>query len=103
MSEATTGHPLDEAIAAVERALTARPKLDGYAFTDATKAVCEYRDTLRHALRDGSAGPGDEQRLADSNLAVTLLMAGHFPLGETPWEQVEGARDHLVKMKASAR
>ena len=91
---------LDEAIEAVERALAHRPKLDGYAFTDATKAVCAYRDDLRFARRDGRGRPGDDQRLQDCNLAVTLLMAGHFPLGETPWEQVEGARDHLMRMKA---
>jgi hypothetical protein len=92
---------LDQAIEAVDRALAHRPKIDGYAFTDATKAVCDYRDGLRHALRKGEANSGDEARLADCNLAVTLLMAGHYPLGETPWAQVEGARDHLQRMKAA--
>jgi hypothetical protein len=90
---------LDQAIEAVDRILAHRPKLDGYAFTDATKAVCDYRDTLRHARRAGKAEIGDAKRLDDCNMAITLLMAGHFPLGETPWEQVEGVRSHLDRMK----
>jgi hypothetical protein len=95
-------HPLDQAIEAVDRALAHRPRIDGTAFTEATKAVCIYRDRIRDGLREHKADPGDEQRLADSNLALTLLTAGHFPLGGVPWEQIEGVRHHLCAMKAGA-
>ena len=94
--------PLDTAVEALDRALAARPKLDGQAFTEATKAVCAYRDGLRRTVRLSPEASDPQRRLKAANLAVTLLLAGHFPLGETPWDQIEGLREHLQAMRRDA-
>lgn len=90
---------LDIALNALDRALAARPHMDGYAFTEATTAVCAYRDTLRTALRSTPDDPAARHRLKAANVAVTLLLAGHFPLDSIPWPQIETLRDHLQAMK----
>ena len=90
---------LDQALAGLDRAMAARPRLDGQAFTEATQAICAYRDALRV---QGRETPGDldlRRSLKAANLAVTLLLAGHFPLGETPWAELEGLHQHLEAMK----
>ena len=80
---------LDQAREALERAMSARPHLDGHALTDATVAVCSYRDDLRRALREHPGDAALRGRLKSANLIVNLLLAGHYPLGATPWEQME--------------
>ena len=92
---------LDAALQALDRGLAARPHLDGQAFTEATQPLCAYRDDLRHAVR---ATPDDlvlRQRLKAVNLAVTLLISGHFPLGEMPWPALESLRERLQDMARS--
>ncbi len=93
---------LDASVEALGRAIAARPRRDGQAFTEATRPMCAYRDELRHALR---AAPDDlaiRRRLKAANLAVTLMLTGHFPLGDMPWDQIEVLRDHLETMRRDA-
>ena len=93
---------LDASLEALDRAIAARPHRDGQAFTEATKPMCAYRDELRQAIR---AAPDDfaiRRRLKAANLAITLMLAGHFPLGEMPWDQIETLRDHLRAMQQDA-
>ena len=97
MSEAAR---ISAALKALDEALASRPHLNGQAFTEATKAMCAYRDALRPALRADPEAMGPRRRLKAANLAITLLMAGHFPLGDTPWPQIEGLRDQLQGMLA---
>ena len=90
---------LDTSLEALDRALAARPHRDGQAFTEATQPMCAYRDELRHALRATPDDLAARRRLKAANLAVTLMLAGHFPLGEMPWDQIETLRDHLAAMQ----
>ncbi len=90
---------LDLAAEALDRALAARPRQDGQAFTEATKPICAYRDALRHGLRDNPGDPLARKRLKDANVAVSLLLAGHYPLGEMPWDQLETLRQHMAAMR----
>ncbi len=93
---------LDASVEALDRALAARPRRNGQAFAEATRPMYAYRDELRHALR---ASPDDlsvRRRLKAANLAVTLMLAGHFPLGDMPWDQIEALRDHLEAMQRDA-
>ncbi len=95
-------HALDAALEALDRALAARPHLDGQAFTDATQPMCAYRDELRHIVRATPDDLAARRRLKAANLAVTLLLAGHFPTAEIPWAQIEGLREHVVAMRRDA-
>ena len=93
---------LDASVEALDRALAARPRRDGQAFSEATKPMCAYRDELRHVVR---ADPGDldaRRRLRAANLAVTLMLAGHYPLGDMPWDQLDALRTHLSAMQVDA-
>ena len=87
---------ISAALRALDEAIASRPHLNGQAFTEATKAICAYRDDLRATPQ----APEPRRRLKAANLAITLLMAGHFPLGDTPWPQIEGLRDQLQGMLA---
>ncbi|WP_174301536.1 hypothetical protein [Caulobacter sp. S45] len=93
---------LDESLAALDRALAARPHRDGQAFTEATKPMCAYRDELRYALRKAPDDLAKRRQLKAANLAVTLMLAGHFPLGDMPWDQIEALRGHLEAMQRDA-
>ncbi len=74
---------------AFDRALASPPKIDGHAMTEATQAVSAYRDDLRRRMREAPADAGARTRLRSANLILSLLLAGHYPLGETPWEALE--------------
>lgn len=85
---------------ALERAMAARPHLDGHALTEATEAVCAYRDELRKAGRERPADASVKGRLKAANLIVSLLLAGHYPLGETPWAQMEALAGLIDRLDA---
>ena len=91
---------LDIALDALDRALAARPRLDGHAMTAATEAICAYRDELRFATRERPADAELKARLKSCNLIVTLLLAGHYPLGEMPWDEMEGLKGRIEGLKA---
>jgi hypothetical protein len=93
---------LDASLEALDRAIAARPRRDGQAFSDATKPMCAYRDELRHALRESPDDLGLRRQLKAANLAITLMLAGHFPLGDMPWDQIEALRDHMEAMRRDA-
>ncbi len=93
---------LDASLEALDRAIAARPQRDAQAFTEATVPMCAYRDRLRHALRAAPQDLAVRQRLKAANVAVTLMLAGHFPLGDMPWGQIEALRDHLHAMQRDA-
>ncbi len=93
---------LDASLEALDRAIGARPRRDGQAFTDATKPMCAYRDELRRLVRVAPDDLVARRRLKAANLAVTLMLAGHFPLGDMPWDQIGSLRDHLQAMQRDA-
>ena len=93
---------LDAAMKALDRALAARPRRDGQAFTEATRPMCAYRDDLRHAVRAAPDDLAARRKLKAANLAVTLMLAGHFPLGDMPWDQIAALREHLDVMRRDA-
>ena len=69
-----------------------KPKRDGEAFAATTEHLCRMRDLLIAHCR---AGADDHARLGQLNAIISSALAGHFPLGNTPWPEVEKARDAL--------
>lgn len=89
---------------AFDRAMASPPTVDGHAMTAATEAVTAYRDDLRRRVREAPDDAGARGRLRSANLIVTLLLAGHYPLGETPWEALDalpGLFDALAEREAA--
>jgi hypothetical protein len=83
------------ALAALDRALAQRPKRDGHAFAEMTEHLCTMRDLLIGHGRLGGAAPPLLERL---NSVISTALAGHFPLGNTPWSEVEHARGVLCRL-----
>lgn len=83
------------ALAALDRALAQRPKRDGHAFAEVTEHLCSMRDLLIGHGRLGGAAPPLLERL---NSIISTALAGHFPLGRTPWDEVEHARGVLQRL-----
>lgn len=83
-----------DGLACIDRVLAARPKKDGHALTEATAALCDYRDELISQARCGGA---DERRqLEHLNAVLSMVAAVHFPLGNVPWDELAKARGWLA-------
>ena len=87
------------ALAAFDRALAQKPKRDGHAFAEMTEHLCTMRDLLIGHGRDRGAAPPVLERL---NSVISTALAGHFPLGRTPWNEVEHARGVLHRLVEEA-
>ncbi len=83
-----------QALEAFDRILAHRPDRDGEAFSALTSHLCRMRDQLIASRREGA----DDAKLGHLNAIISLTLAGHFPLGNTPWPAIEQARDALMKM-----
>jgi len=89
-----------EALAALDRALAHKPDKDDDDFTASLKHLSAFRDALTAKFR---AAGNDETRdvrahLARVNAIISIVMAGHFPLGAIPWPEIEQARQHLAEV-----
>ena len=89
-----------QALAALERALAGKPRRDGEAFSEATEHLCRMRDALIDHCRQGAQGR--REGLGEVNAIISSALAGHFPLGETPWPEVRGAAEHLRALLAKS-
>lgn len=87
------------ALDALDRALAQKPKRDGYAFAEMTEHLCMMRDLLIEHGRRGGGAPPVLERL---NSVISTALAGHFPLGRTPWDEVEHARGVLRRLVEEA-
>jgi hypothetical protein len=79
----------DKALDALDRALAHRPERDDEAFSDATEHLCRLRDAM---IAETRAGPvAHRERLGQLNAIISAVLSGHFPLGKTPWPEVQAA------------
>ena len=85
----------EAALAALDRALAQQPKRDGHAFAEMTEHLCSMRDLLIDHGRTQGVAPPLLERL---NSVISTALAGHFPLGRTPWSEVGHARGVLQRL-----
>lgn len=90
---------IDRALAAMDKAIAAAPERDGYAFSDAVIQLSAVRDEL--AARDGRDTAEKRQRLTGLNAILSMILAGHFPLGNPPWDEIRKARGWLADIQAT--
>ena len=86
------------ALAALDRAIAAAPKRDGTAFSDAVIAVSAVRDEV---AREGRDTTQRRQRLTYLNGILSMILAGHFPLGTPPWDEIRKAHGWLADIEAT--
>jgi len=88
-----------KALASMDKAIAAAPERDGYAFSDAVIQLSAVRDEV--AARDGRGTPELRQRLTTINAVLSMILAGHFPLGDPPWDEIKKARGWLADLQPS--
>ena len=82
-----------DALAKVDEVLAGRPHKDAYVLSDATQALCTYRDGL---IADGFDTDAGRTRLETVNGVLAVVLGTHFPQAETPWDELEKARGWLA-------
>jgi hypothetical protein len=76
--------------------MAARPHKDDYVLSDTTQYVCEFRDRLIDEANN--AGADGHSRLERINAVLSVVLAMHFPLGETQWDELGQARGWLADL-----
>lgn len=73
-------------LATLDKLLAERPEREG---RDSAEARClaAYREEVLTRT-----APDQAERLVVVNGAISVVMGGHFPLGEVPWRQIQKAR-----------
>jgi hypothetical protein len=84
------------ALASLDQLLAERPDRVGADFSAATRHLAAYRDALAAEWRR-TASQTDRARLASVNAVISVVVGGHYPLGDIPWPHIEKARSLLVR------
>ena len=90
--------PAQAALEELDRALAARPHAEGHTFSEAAVKLCLLRDQLAAGQRQAGATARTRQRLEHVNAVISVVLAGHFPLGSVPWPELEKARAWLADL-----
>ena len=83
------------ALRAIDKLLAERPRKVGHDFSEAARCLTAYRDQVIAAWRD-SGDQADFDRLGMVNAVLSVVIGGHFPLGDVPWGHIEKARRQLA-------
>ncbi|MGI4977875.1 MAG: hypothetical protein ACRYG6_13120 [Janthinobacterium lividum] len=101
--------PGRRALEAFDRVLAEKPDDDtpraartqlGHDFSETTRMLCGFRDILVQAQRRDGVTPASQARLQAVNGVLSTVLAGHFPLGDIPWAQVQTGREALARLLA---
>jgi hypothetical protein len=87
------------ALAELDRAIAARPHVAGQSFSAAAQKLCALRDRLATEAGDAATR---RRRLAHVNAVISVVLAGHFPLGAVPWDELDRARTWLADLAAES-
>lgn len=91
---------LAKALSALDKALADAPERNGHAFSEAMRCLTAYREEVI-ARHDHGTADG-QRRLFHLNSILSMILAGHFPLGDPPWDEIRKARGDLADMAAEA-
>lgn len=93
-----TAAPGHEALVHLGKALAAKPKPDGHAFSQTTMCLTRFRNEMIDKGNAEGHSEASRERLARLNSVIAVVMGGHFPLGEIPWGELEKADGWLKKL-----
>ncbi len=96
---ADAGH---RALRDLDAILAKQPKADPDLFSRCTKDLVALRNELIVRSREPAHGDGVRAALAHVNAVISVVTAGHFPLGPVPWEELGKARAWLAKIVGHA-
>ncbi len=89
-----------KALFSLDQALAAKVSVDGQAFSAATYQLCKLRDELARQQREQGPTEASRKRLERVNGVISVVLAGHFPLGAVPWDELDRARGWLADIAA---
>ncbi len=80
-----------------------RPRTDGHAFSEAARHLSLLRDGLARRQREQGPTPVSRKRLEHVNAIISVVLAGHFPLGAVPWDELDKARAWLADIAEDSK
>src|SRR3954471_4019515 len=86
------------ALAELDKALAAKPKVDGHTLSAAAHNLSLLRDSIAERQREQGQTPDSRRRLEHVNAVISVVLGVHFPLGSVPWDELEKARGWLAKL-----
>ena len=86
-----------DALAAVDKALAERPHKEGHTFSVAARSLCAGSRQPEPREKDD---PLRRRWLGHINAVISVVLAGHFPLGSVPWDEIAKARGWLADFAA---
>ena len=84
-----------DALARIDRVLAERPRKDDDALSAAVRALCLLREGL---IAEAGGGDAARDRLEALNAVLGVVLGAHFPIGPTPWDDLETARGWLAEV-----
>lgn len=93
-------NPGQVALDALDVVLSKKPRKDDHCLSVATECLCAFRNHVIDRHRAGSADDRTREQLARLNSVLSVVLAGHFPLGDVPWHELERARAWLDQLVA---
>ncbi len=94
--------PGRDALRTLDLILSKKPKKDDMDLSRATECLTSFREVLIRTQQVLGAPRNSREDLAKLNAVLSVVLGSHFPLGETPWDELEKARDWLASLVAEA-
>ena len=85
------------ALELMDTILSEKPKKNGHHFSEAVRCLCTMRDKMIDRAGHADSDGAERRRLEQVNAVISVLIGGHFPLGKIPWEDIQLAREWVVK------
>ena len=85
-----------KALAELDKVLATKPHVDGHTLSVAAHELSLLRNAMADRQRDVGATADSRRRLEHVNAVISVVLAGHFPLGGVPWPELEKARGWLA-------
>lgn len=85
------------ALRLVDKLLAEKPEKDSHDFSDATRCLTAFRDELVEDWR-ASRSDAARERMAKANAVLSVIVGGHYPRGDVPWQHILQARKELAAL-----
>ena len=79
------------ALRRLDEILALEPKPEQHLYAYCTACLTKMRDEM---IETGA----DRTKLEHVNAVISVVMAGHFPLGPVPWDEIRKARGWLAEL-----
>ncbi len=86
------------ALRALDVVLAKKPHKDDHCLSLATQCLCAFRNHMIARHRGAGATHQTREQLARLNAVLSIVLGGHFPLGDVPWQELERARGWLDQL-----